>query len=68
MPLLLMIYFYYGMLIRLYRQARAVRQALTGRRKSGEDKVRLRDLENHYASKNKYSECYKIYLCIIRPR
>ncbi|PAV71933.1 hypothetical protein WR25_21506 isoform C [Diploscapter pachys] len=39
MPLLLMIYFYYGMLIRLYRQARAVRQALTGRRKAGEDKI-----------------------------
>ncbi|KAK5980020.1 hypothetical protein GCK32_000121 [Trichostrongylus colubriformis] len=39
MPLLFMIYFYYGMLIRLFKQARAVRQTMTGRRKGVEEKI-----------------------------
>lgn len=39
MPLLFMIYFYYGMLIRLFKQARAVRQSLSGRRKGVDEKV-----------------------------
>ncbi|KAK6032682.1 7 transmembrane receptor [Ostertagia ostertagi] len=39
MPLLFMIYFYYGMLIRLFKQARAVRQTMIGRRKGVDEKV-----------------------------
>lgn len=39
MPLLFMIYFYYGMLIRLFKQARAVRQSLSGRRKGVDEKI-----------------------------
>ncbi|CAI2357576.1 unnamed protein product [Caenorhabditis sp. 36 PRJEB53466] len=37
MPLLFMIYFYYEMLIRLFKQAKAIKQTLVGRR-SAEDK------------------------------
>ncbi|KAK6060642.1 7 transmembrane receptor, partial [Cooperia oncophora] len=39
MPLLFMIYFYYGMLIRLFKQARAVRQTMIGRRKGVDEKI-----------------------------
>ncbi|XGW33319.1 hypothetical protein V3C99_017626 [Haemonchus contortus] len=39
MPLLFMIYFYYGMLIRLFKQARAVRQSMIGRRKGADEKI-----------------------------
>ncbi|CAJ0947295.1 unnamed protein product, partial [Mesorhabditis belari] len=38
-PLLLMIYFYYGMLTRLFKQTRAVRQSLGARRKKLDDKI-----------------------------
>eukprot|EP00081_Caenorhabditis_elegans_P007480 NP_001257086.1 Neuropeptide receptor 18 [Caenorhabditis elegans] len=38
MPLLFMIYFYYEMLIRLFKQANVIKQTLVGRRSGGEEK------------------------------
>ncbi|EPB70930.1 hypothetical protein ANCCEY_09987 [Ancylostoma ceylanicum] len=40
MPLLFMIYFYYGMLLRLFKQARIIQQGITGRGKQYAKKTR----------------------------
>ncbi|CAI4228769.1 unnamed protein product [Auanema sp. JU1783] len=54
-PLVMMVYFYYGMLIRLFKQARAVRQTLTnGRRKGVEEKIPI----GHIA-------VYTLVICIV---
>ncbi|CAB3399963.1 unnamed protein product [Caenorhabditis bovis] len=41
MPLLFMIYFYYEMLIRLFKQARAIKQTLAGRRSTEDKKLQI---------------------------
>lgn len=41
MPLLFMIYFYYEMLIRLFKQAKAIKQTLTGRRSHDDKKLTI---------------------------
>ncbi|CAI5453976.1 unnamed protein product [Caenorhabditis angaria] len=41
MPLLFMIYFYYEMLIRLFKQAKAIKQTLAGRRSNEDKKLQI---------------------------